>query len=48
MRKVDPVAIAATKPPPAPLREDGTPARLVCLALILAVLMLGCRIVSIW
>jgi hypothetical protein len=48
MRKVDPVAIAATKPSPAPLREDGAPVQLVCLALILALLMLGCRIVSIW
>jgi hypothetical protein len=48
MRKIDPVAIAATKPSPAALREDDTPVQLVCLALILAVMMLGCRIVSIW
>jgi hypothetical protein len=48
MRKTDPVAIAATKPSPAPLTEDGSPAQLVCLALVLAVLMLGWRIVSIW
>ena len=32
----------------AALREDDTPVQLVCLALILAVLMLGCRIASIW
>jgi hypothetical protein len=48
MRKVDPVAIAAKEPSLAPLREADTPVQLVCLALILAVLMLGCRIVSIW
>jgi hypothetical protein len=48
MRKIDPVAITATKPSPAPLGQDGTAVQLVCLALILAVLMLGFRIVSIW
>jgi hypothetical protein len=48
MRKIDPVAIAATNPSQAALREDDTPVQLVCLALILAVLMLGCRIASIW
>jgi hypothetical protein len=48
MRKINPVAITAIKPSPAPLRQDGAPVQLVCLALILAVLMLGFRIVSIW
>jgi hypothetical protein len=48
MRKPDPVAAAARKALPSPGKEDSAPVQLVCLALALSVLVLGCRIASIW
>jgi hypothetical protein len=48
MRKPDPVAAAAAKLLPPPGREDSAPVQMVCLALALSVLVLGCRIASIW
>jgi hypothetical protein len=48
MRKADSVAAAAAEPSSASLRDDGAPVKLVCLALILSVVVLGCRIASIW
>jgi hypothetical protein len=44
MRKANPVAAAADQPG----REDRAPVQLVCLALLLSVIVLGCRIASIW
>jgi hypothetical protein len=43
MRKSDPASA-----PPAPGSEDSAPVQLICLALLLSVLVLGCRIASIW
>jgi hypothetical protein len=48
MRKPDSVAAAAAKPLPPAGSEDSAPVQLVCLALALSVLVLGCRIASIW
>jgi hypothetical protein len=48
MRKPDPAAAAAAKVSLPAGREDGAPLQLVCLALALSVLALGCRIASIW
>jgi hypothetical protein len=48
MRKPDPVAAAARRTLPSPGKEDSVPVQLVCLALALSVIVLGCRIASIW
>jgi hypothetical protein len=48
MRKPDPIAAAARKALPSPGKKDSAPVQLVCLALALSVLVLGCRIASIW
>jgi hypothetical protein len=48
MRKPDAASVAARNPSqPAGSRRDA-PAELVCLALVLALLALACRIASIW
>jgi hypothetical protein len=48
MRKVDASAFVAKKPlPPAAVR-DQTPTKLICLALMLALVTLACRIYSVW
>jgi hypothetical protein len=46
MRKED--AAAAGPAPRAPGSRDGASVQLVCLALVLALVALACRIVSIW
>jgi hypothetical protein len=48
MRKPDPASAAARAALPQPGRNDKAPVQLVCLALALSVLALGCRIASIW
>jgi hypothetical protein len=48
MRKPDPTSAASRRALPAPDSEDSAPVQLVCLALALSVLVLGCRIASIW
>jgi hypothetical protein len=48
MRKPHPVAAAARQALPSPGKEDSAPVQLVCLALVLSVVVLGCRIASIW
>jgi hypothetical protein len=48
MRKADPGSAAARRPLPAPGSEGSAPVQLVCLALALSVLVLFCRIASIW
>jgi hypothetical protein len=48
MRKPDPISAAARTALPSPGRDDSAPVQLVCLALVLAVLVLGCRIASFW
>jgi hypothetical protein len=48
MRKSNPVAAVADKTLPTAGRQDRAPVQLVCMALILSVIVLGCRIVSIW
>jgi len=47
MCKNDAVAAAAARPSP-PARPDDAPVRIVCLALLLALGALACRIASIW
>jgi hypothetical protein len=47
MRKPDAVSAAAAKPS-LPASRDGAPVRIVCLALLLALGALACRIASIW
>ncbi len=47
MRKNDAVAAAAARPSP-PAGLDDAPVRIVCLALLLALGALACRIASIW
>jgi hypothetical protein len=47
MRKPDAVSAAAEKPL-LPARGDDAPVRIVCLALLLALAALACRIASIW
>jgi hypothetical protein len=46
MRKGDSTAVGARKMPGA--TRDEASIRLVCLALLLSLAMLGCRILSIW
>jgi hypothetical protein len=48
MRRPDPASAAARTASTSPGRDDSAPVQLVCLALVLAVLLLGCRIASIW
>jgi hypothetical protein len=48
MRRPDPAAAAARTASTSPGRDDGGPVQLVCLALALSILLLGCRIASIW
>jgi hypothetical protein len=48
MRKPDPVAAIARSPWPSQDCKDRAAAHLVCLALALSVLVLGCRIASVW
>jgi hypothetical protein len=47
MRKPDPASAAEAKALPHDGRADA-PVQLVCLALALSLLVLGCRIASIW
>jgi hypothetical protein len=47
MRNPDAVSVAAAKPSPSANR-DNAPVRIVCLALLLALGALACRIASIW
>lgn len=47
MREPDAASAAAAKPL-LPAREDDAPVRIVCLALLLALAALACRIASIW
>jgi hypothetical protein len=47
MRKNDTVVTAAARPSP-PAGLDDAPVRIVCLALLLALGALACRIASIW
>jgi hypothetical protein len=48
MRNEDVAAAAARPSLPAPGSRDGASVQLVCLALVLALVALACRIVSIW
>ncbi len=48
MRKEDTATAAARSALLAPESRDGASVQLVCLALVLALIALGCRIVSIW
>jgi hypothetical protein len=48
MRKPVPAAAAARNALPASGKDGSAPVRLVCLALLLSVLVLGCRVASIW
>jgi hypothetical protein len=48
MRKENVAAAAARSSLPAPGSRDSASVQLVCLALILALVALACRIVSIW
>jgi hypothetical protein len=48
MRKENMAAAAARPSLPAPDSRDGASVQLVCLALVLALIALACRIVSIW
>jgi hypothetical protein len=48
MRRADPAAAAARTTSTSPGSDDSAPVLLVCLALALSVLLLGCRIASIW
>jgi hypothetical protein len=48
MRKEDAAAAAARSASLAPGSRDDASVQLVCLALVLALVALGCRIVSIW
>jgi hypothetical protein len=48
MRKPPPPALAATKPSLSIGREDDGPVKLVCMALMLALVALACRIATIW
>jgi hypothetical protein len=48
MRKQDAAATAARSALPAPRSRDGASVQLVCLALVLALVALACRILSIW
>jgi hypothetical protein len=48
MRKENVAAAATRSPLPAPGSRDSASVQLVCLALILALVALACRIVSIW
>ena len=47
MRKPDAVSAAAARPSPPASRDDAA-VRIVCLALLLALVALACRIASIW
>jgi hypothetical protein len=48
MRKIDASAFVTKKTlPPAAVREQA-PAQLICLALMLALVTLACRIYSVW
>jgi hypothetical protein len=48
MRKENMTAAAARPSLPAPGSRESASVQLVCLALVLALIALGCRIVSIW
>jgi hypothetical protein len=48
MRKSDTASVAATKPSMAAGHRDNAPVEVVCMALALALLVLACRIASIW
>jgi hypothetical protein len=48
MRRPDPIAATARSPWPSPGWQDRAAVQLVCLALALSVLALGCRIASVW
>jgi hypothetical protein len=48
MRRPDPAAAAARTASTLPGRNDSAPVQLVCLALALSILLLGCRIANIW
>jgi hypothetical protein len=48
MRKPGPGSVAAATTSPLTGRGEETPARLVCLALALALAVLATRIVSVW
>ena len=47
MRKANPASVAAREALQPPGIKDSAPAQLVCLALLLALLALACRIISI-
>jgi hypothetical protein len=47
MRKANPASLAAREALPPPSSKGSAPAQLVCLALLLSLLALACRIVSI-
>jgi hypothetical protein len=47
MRKANPASVAATEALPSPGIKDSAPVQLVCLALLLSLFALACRIVSI-
>jgi hypothetical protein len=48
MRKPFAASVAARKPPASSTGRDNAPTEVVCMALALAVLVLACRIASIW